>query len=365
MTHRALLVSSLVIVLGACGGAAPTTGSSPTEQVAPPGSPSPYGPPAAPATTSTPAMTPPKTPPPPPAAKGSGPPYPVVLLHGMGGFDKLNPPIGIEYWNGIVEDLASEGEAQVYVTTASPYDSSENRAAEIQPQLQAILAKTGAAKLNIIGHSQGGMDARVLASPGGLGMGDAIATVTTIATPHRGSGVADAAMGLLQNVPANVIDNVTGALLTLLEQTAYAMQSDPHLRVQLTELTTSYSENTFNTTYLDDPRVEYFSYAGRTNSENGLPDCAEAEFPDDPNLLDPAQPELFPTAAFLQGSTGTVNDGLVTVASARWGHFFGCVPADHLQEIGLLFQGGTNPISKFDHLRFFRMVVARLRAMGF
>jgi triacylglycerol lipase len=328
------------------------------------GSPSPYGPPAPPATTSTPAAPAPTTPPA-PKPMGSGPPYPIVLLHGMGGFDKLNLPIDITYFDGVVADLASEGETQVFVTVAPPYDTSEVRAQSIKTQLEDILAKTGAAKLNVIGHSQGGMDARILASPNGLAMGDVIASVTTLATPHRGSGVADAALGLTSNIPASTIDQVTGALLQLLQQTVYSVQSDPHLRAQLEELSSTYAANTFNPTYVDDPRVFYSSYAGRTNDEDGKADCSDAEFPDDPSLLDPAQPELFPTSVFLQGNNGTTNDGLVTVSSARWGRFFGCVPADHLQEIGLLFQGGTNPISQFDHLKFFRTVVARLRAMGY
>ena len=35
------------------------------------------------------------------------------------------------------------------------------------------------------------MDARVITSPQGLGYGDRVASVTTLATPHRGSKVAD------------------------------------------------------------------------------------------------------------------------------------------------------------------------------
>ncbi|MHB8879384.1 MAG: hypothetical protein ACYC8T_37290, partial [Myxococcaceae bacterium] len=35
-----------------------------------------------------------------------GPPYPIVLLHGMGGFEKLqNLPLDITYFNGVVADL--------------------------------------------------------------------------------------------------------------------------------------------------------------------------------------------------------------------------------------------------------------------
>ena len=285
-------------------------------------------------------------------------------MHGMAGFDQLEGPVGLEYFNGVVDDLAAHGEPLVFVTVAPPYDTSEDRAQAVASQIQTILAQTGKARVNLVGHSQGGMDARVMASPAGLAMGGVVASVTTIATPHHGSRVADAALGLLQGVPPSVLDQVTSAFLQLLQKTAYDVQSDPHLRAQMTELSEQYMETTFNPTYVDDPRVAYSSYGGRTNFEDGQPDCASAVYADDPTKLDAAQPELGATAQFLQGTTMTTNDGLVTIASARWGSFLQCVPADHLAEVGQIGQSAPDPMSGFDHLAFFRDVVARIRAAG-
>src|SRR5438132_8722088 len=118
-------------------------------------------------------------------------------MHGMAGFDKLTLPVAIEYWAGVVDALAMGGETKIFVTQTMPFDTSEERAKALVPQIDAILAKTGAAKVNLVGHSQGGMDARVLASPAGLALGDRIASVTTVATPHRGSRVADLVLGLI------------------------------------------------------------------------------------------------------------------------------------------------------------------------
>jgi triacylglycerol lipase len=295
---------------------------------------------------------------------GSGAPYPIVLLHGMAGFDKLKG-LNIEYFNGVVEDLASIGETDVFVTVAPPFDTSEDRAAGIAPQIQAILAKTGKAKVNIIAHSQGGIDARVLASPAGLNMGDVIASVTTIATPHQGSLVADLLVKVMNALPTTVVDSVTSAALDLFEATLYDVQSDPHLRAQVTELSHAYMTSTFNPQYVDDSGVTYSSYGGRTNLETGVADCAPAVYPNDPNKVDIPQPYLLPTATYLQGTTDVSNDGLVSVQSAHWGTFLQCVPADHLKEVGQLLQSGTNIVSGFDHLQFFRDVVARVRAAGF
>jgi len=300
-----------------------------------------------------------------PGSGADGAPYPIILMHGMGGFDELQEgPIDVTYFNGVVADLAAHGEDLVFTTTAPPYDTSEDRAQVIAPQLLAILAQTGKAKVNLVGHSQGGMDARVLASPNGLAMGDVIASVTTVATPHQGSLVADATLGLLQGVPPDVIQQVSSAFLSLLQQTVYDEQSNPQLLAQVTELSQQYMTSTFNPKYVDAPGIPYSSYGGRTNLENGLPDCTSAVYADDPSNVDAAQPELVALAQFLQGTNGTVNDGLVTIASARWGTFLQCVPADHLKEVGQIEQNGPDPLSGFNHLTFFEDVVARIRAQG-
>ena len=294
-----------------------------------------------------------------------GPPYPIILMHGMGGFDELQGPIDLTYFYGVIDDLNAHGENLVFVTTAPPFDTSEDRAAALVPQIQAILEQTHKDKVNLVGHSQGGMDARVLASPNGLAMGDVIASVTTIATPHRGSLVADLVLGLLQDVPASTVDQVSSAFLSLLQKTVYDVQNDPQLRAQLIELSQQYMTSTFNPKYVDAPGVPYSSYGGRTNLEDGLPDCAtDVVYADDPTRLDMAQPEVSATATFLQGTTGTVNDGLVTIASARWGTFLQCETADHLAEVGQLVQNGPDALSGFDHLAFFRDVTGRIRAQG-
>ncbi len=289
-----------------------------------------------------------------------GPPYPIVLLHGMGGFGKLEVgPIEITYFKGVVEDLAKNGEA-VYVTIAPPYATSEVRAQVIAKQIDTILARTGKAKVNLVGHSQGGLDARVIASPNGLGYGDRVASVTTIATPHRGSKVADAVLGLLKHLPKDVVDDVTSAVLKILQKTAYELETDPELRQQLVLLSEEHMTKVFNPKYVDDPNVVYKSYAGRTNLRSGVLACAGSVYPNEPTKLDVVQPMLLPTALFLEEGQLKVNDGLVTVESSKWGTFEQCVPADHLKEVGM-FEPAA---SSFDHIALFRSIVERLRNEG-
>jgi triacylglycerol lipase len=290
-----------------------------------------------------------------------GAPYPIVLLHGMGGFAKLEVgPIEITYFKDVVVDLSKKGEA-VFVTIAPPYETSEVRAQAIAKQVDDILKRTGKKKVNLVGHSQGGLDARVLASPFGLAYGDRIASVTTVATPHRGSRVADGVLKLLEYLPADQVDKLTGDLLGLLQKTAYELETDAKLRDQLTLLSEKHMREVFNPKYKDDPNVVYTSYAGRTNLRTGVGPCDDGVYKNDPTKLDPAQGPLIGTAIFLEEGKAKVNDGLVTVESSKWGTFQECVPADHLKEVGQL-----GPVAgSFDHVAMFERIVDRIRKAGF
>jgi triacylglycerol lipase len=301
----------------------------------------------------------------PKAEPSLGAPYPIVLVHGMAGFDQLTVgPVTVDYWNHVRDALAMDGEFEVFETVAPPYDTSEVRAGAIVAQLQDILAKTHRTKVNLIGHSQGGMDSRILASPNGYALGNVIATLTTVSTPHHGSKVADVALGLIPGFADSTLNDAASALLGVLQKTAYDIQSNADLLSQAKELTTSYMDGTFNPKYLDDPNVHYASYAGRTNLRTGTGVCDGGAVANNPSSLDAAQPVLLPTAVLLEDGKGVVNDGLVTVDSAKWGEFVQCVPADHLQEIGNINVDGITATS-FDYQQFYRDLVKRLRTNGY
>ncbi len=294
-----------------------------------------------------------------------GAPYPVLLLHGMGGFRELDIAgiADVEYFNGIRDDLQARGE-DVYSTEVSAFDTSEVRSAALTKQIDAILKQTNKKKVNLIGHSQGGIDARVLASPNGFSYGDRIASVTTVATPHRGSGVADFLLGATSVVPDGLADEIANAFTSLIQKVAYDTKNDTALRAQAIELTETFMKDEFNKKYVDDSRVTYESYAGRTNRQSGTGVCDDAAVPNQPKATDLAQAPLFPFAVYLEGGKGKANDGLVTVESSKWGTFVGCVPADHLKEVGLININGKT-LSGFDHKEFFRSIVKRIRENGF
>lgn len=134
--------------------------------------------------------------------------YPIVLAHGAIGFDQA---LGlVDYWYGINDGL-KDGGATVYMTRVSPFNSTEARGEELLAQVQEILAATGAQKVNLVGHSQGGLDARYVAAVAP----QLVASITTVGTAHTGSGPFDALSDVIgsPDAPAGgIIGFLDGAL---------------------------------------------------------------------------------------------------------------------------------------------------------
>src|SRR5262249_29419491 len=109
--------------------------------------------------------------------------YPVVLAHGVLGFDRI--AIGGRdgsYFRGVTRHLMNVG-AEVPRPRVPSSASVALRAAEFKRLIEMIPAQ----KVNVIAHSMGGLDVRYAISK--LGLGDRVATLTTVGTPHLGTPV--------------------------------------------------------------------------------------------------------------------------------------------------------------------------------
>lgn len=239
--------------------------------------------------------------------------YPVVLAHGLMGFDVLElGSVQRSYFNGVAPRLAALG-LTVHAFRVHPSATVAKRAEE----LAKAIASLGAKRVNIIAHSMGGLDARYLASRLSPGK---VASVVTVGTPHRGTPLADLGSGLWLLAPAAKL---------LFEKTRLDVSG-------MFDLTTANMER-FNRDVPDARGVFYGSWVGRAAGVASL------------------FPMLVPTWTVLKARGGD-NDGMVPVSSQHWGEHLGEVEADHWAQIGW---AGT-----FDAPSFYEEVVRQLVQRG-
>ena len=209
----------------------------------------------------------------------------------------------------------------------------EVRANQLAAQIDAAFPN---GRIHVIAHSMGGLDARFLLTHNLRGLVARIATLSTIATPHRGSPVADLLAGPTPLGPQRLVYDIIKDAMARMGYTIAGLAS----------LTTG-AAMTFNQQCPDASQVTYFSYAGCGPRSYALR----------------AGGWLIERAA----STGDErqNDGLVSVASAQWPGMRlaePAWPADHLAEVGYdLDHPGAKP--GFDYLGAIRRVVGRALAI--
>jgi triacylglycerol lipase len=281
------------------------------------------------------AAKPPADPGSPEAGRGScSTRYPVVLVHGISQRDDYLFP----YWGSVPEALRAQG-ASVYLAGHDAWGSIEDNAEKLRGRIREIRAETGAAKVDIIAHSKGGLESRYLISS--LGLGAEVASLTTINTPHRGSPIADIVrkdIPVLNGYSAQLID-----LVSLL----FLGDSDPNVQWAAKQLSPE-AMSAFNLKNPDDPRVYYQSWTSVIDDEYGA----------SPYVL------LQQLTAKSEGP----NDGVVSVASAKWGRFRGIIGSDkglrvsHSDVHGFIIFPAAN---EFDAPAFYVGLVAELARMGY
>lgn len=229
--------------------------------------------------------------------------YPVILLHGIAFRDDMI----ISSWGHIPEFL-EKGGANVYLGGLDAWNSIDGNAGLLKIKVGEILALSGAKKVNLIAHSKGGLDSRYMISK--LGMGEKVASLTSISTPHRGTAFADVSTGLLHD------DGLTYKAIDLLGE----LMGDkrPESIIAIKELTRK-SMKEFNADVKDVGGVYYQSFGSRMVS-----------------LAD--DPLFFPSYGIVTKYEGE-NDGMVSVVSCQWGDFRGILEGkvggiSHLQITG-------------------------------
>jgi triacylglycerol lipase len=248
---------------------------------------------------------------------------PIVLAHGLFGFSR----IGIRRWTittyfrGIPAAIEAAGN-RVLVTRVPPIAGVEERAARLGEQIDRAFP---AEPVHLIGHSMGGLDARrLIAEPRWRGR---ILSLTTIATPHRGSSVADFAKLRV------------GRVFDLM----LALGIDPKGCLDVTRP----AARRFHRLYPMPTGIPCFCIAGEP----------------EPDAVSWPLRRLHAALAELEGP----NDGLVSTESATaFGTPLPAWPLDHLRQLDWLAPGDVHTESATSSaLGHYAQVVAHLAALGF
>lgn len=229
----------------------------------------------------------------------------IVFLHGFAGFSELGVwRLKSSYFRGVARRLAARGIEPVFLRV-SPFASILVRAAELATAVRAL----GPGQNHLVAHSMGGLDARFAISH--LGLHADVASLVTIATPHRGTPLADLGSRVLR--ASRAMERAMGSVLDLTTTRMAAFEAET-------------------------PDVDHVHYA-----------CVSAS-PKRGALG--VLPWLLPSYAYLRRVAGD-NDGVVPVASQRRGHHLGHIDADHWGSVGW---GG------FDAPAFYEDLALRLLA---
>ena len=255
--------------------------------------------------------------------------YPVVLMHGFGAAGGVLP-------GGALHAEAMYVRARgvwAYAPTVNPYDTVAVRAASWADRLERVLAETGAERLNLVGFSSGGLDARWLATE--MGWAPRLASIVTVATPHAGTALAQFVLDRPERLRSWAV-----GIMDFFGRAAY--DADPHAADALVELSPASAEARFGAATV--PGVwcaSFAAQAGKGTSQTMYP------------------PLVVPNR--ILHSLAGLNDGIVPAASAVWGEHLGTLDADHARLIGL----ALTPSNTYESCAFYLSVCDRLAVRGF
>jgi triacylglycerol lipase len=270
----------------------------------------------------------------------------LVLHHGFFGFAHAGDVV---YFNGVADHLTAKFPGlRILVTQVAPAGGIALRGGQLGQQILQALKPGGTLDPNeavhIIAHSMGGLDARFLLSPDNPNnMANEIKSLTTIATPHKGSPVAD--------VLAEIKDSISNEEKALAHALS-AVLAHAHIPVEGFADLTSAGCKKFNDQFRDNDSTTKFSVAGvgRGIKVFGI------------NVDTCVALRLAYRIIKERTPAGEPNDGLVSHSSATWGDGPELWPADHADEIGHNLDLGLQARpTHFDYLAKYEALADRLQ----
>ncbi len=253
--------------------------------------------------------------------------YPIVLVHGMMAKDFMF----YHAFRGISDYLKALG-FTVFVTNQDGVGSIITNAAQLKEEILEIIKQENCEKVNIIAHSKGGLDCRYMIS--NLDMEAYVASLTTLSTPHHGSGLSKNLLKMPRFV-AKPIAFITDLFFRI------CGDRDPDFFRLGQELTPEAMEQ-FNRNTPDAPCVYYQSYSSSLMEKKSwlyIPYKVSRHFEQD------------------------ITDGMVSVSSSQWGEYRGDIGdnLDHFKIVGAY--GSKKKLARIG--LYYLHIIARLQTLGF
>ena len=259
--------------------------------------------------------------------------YPIIMVHGIG-FKDLK---WFNYWGRIPAELQKNG-ATVRYGQQEPWGTIASNAEELNKNILELLKDTNSDKVNIIAHSKGGLESRFVIDE--YNLGDHVASLTTICTPHRGSEL----IPFLRKLP----DGVYRLICRIMDRfnTLNGDVSSDVYHASL-ELHPDFCDE-FNQKHQNLPGIYYQSYASTMKTMWG-------------NSI------LSIPYAVLKAVASPVNDGLVCETSAVWGDYRGLIAPKGLKGIshGDMIDLQRKDIKGFDVVETYINIVSELKNKGY
>lgn len=277
--------------------------------------------------------------------------YPIVLVHGLLGFDELG---GIyDYFYGLTGELRSGG-AKVYVPNVSSSNYSEVRGEQLISYLSNLKAVYGHQKFNLYGHSHGGPTIRYVAAV----RPDLVASITTIGAPHTGSKVADG-LGTIAP-PGSALESILAGFVNALSVFIEFLSgdNDPQDAIGALKSLNSAGAAAFNNRF---PQGRPTSSCGQgAATVNGIAYYSMGGTSVLTNVFDASDAMLGASSLFFGFEQ---NDGLVGKCSSHWGTVlrddYGW---NHLDEVNQVF--GLRGLFSSSPASVYRAQANRLKASG-
>lgn len=247
--------------------------------------------------------------------------HPVFLCHGYGA-------IGSVIKSGPLHDpcmtIRSHGVPAI-APNIVPYARIETRAENWIRLIRNFCKDYGYQRVNVVAHSMGGLDMRYALST--LNAAEYVESLTTIATPHHGSSLAD----LVLKAPESVTEKLSEFFDWFGDNMYPKIKSDALGSVE--QLTCGYATDIFNPDHPNISEISYYSYSAGVGKGTKFSINPVLKFQNN---------QIYEREG--------VNDAFVSVESAKWGTHLETIPLSHLSQMHLQMNKESQKI--YEHFWF-------------